>query len=117
MPQTECPAQEEAWRSTTERTPGAFRRLMSQCGSGVENCLLPDSVAGFVEGEHCSVLLQTPGGWGPPAPRRLGGARGRGPKKAGRGSRGFRGGEREEKGEGEKREEKKKIKKIAWGGG
>lgn len=24
MPQTECPAQEEAWRSTTERTPGAF---------------------------------------------------------------------------------------------
>ena len=61
MPQTECPAQEEAWRSTTERTPGAFRRLMSQCGSGVENCLLPDSVAGFVEGEHCSVLLKALG--------------------------------------------------------
>ena len=60
MPQTECPAQEEAWRSTTERTR-AFRRLMSQCGSGVENCLLPDSVAGFVEGEHCSVLLKALG--------------------------------------------------------
>ncbi len=61
MPQTECPAQEEAWRSTTERTPGAFRRLMTQRGSGVENCLLPDSVAGFVEGEHCSVLLKALG--------------------------------------------------------
>ncbi|MFR0913097.1 MAG: hypothetical protein ACLSF6_10345 [Evtepia gabavorous] len=27
----------------------------------MENCLLPDSVAGFVEGEHCSVLLKALG--------------------------------------------------------
>ena len=86
MPQTECPAQEEAWRSTTERTPGAFRRLMSQCGSGVENCLLPDSVAGVLGGGDCSVLLQTPGGGELRPPGRMGGARGRGPNQPGAGA-------------------------------
>lgn len=93
MPQTECPAQEEAWRSTTERTPGAFRRLMSQCGSGVENCLLPDSVAGFVEGEHCSVLLKALGRRASSAHRQYGGCQRAGPKQAGRVLRVFPGDE------------------------
>ncbi|MFQ9412007.1 MAG: hypothetical protein ACLR1T_14570 [Evtepia gabavorous] len=62
-------------RDATDRMPGAGRGLAQHHGtnprglsaadvavwSGVENCLLPDSVAGFVEGEHCSVLLKALG--------------------------------------------------------
>ncbi len=44
------------WRESRDKSLTAFDSVMGRTG-GVQNCRLPRQVTGFVEGEHCNVLV------------------------------------------------------------